>query len=80
MGGRASEKEGDTEGATQKKETERGVEGGEREKRETETERDRDRDKERERKRERENLNSKTLFYNDCSLGSIKACPTASPY
>ena len=28
--------------------------------------------KQRERERERENSNSKTLFYKDCSLGSVK--------
>ena len=34
----------------------------------------REREKERERERERENSdsNSKTLFYKDCSLGSVK--------
>ena len=35
------------------------------------------RDKERERERERE-FNSKTLFYKDCSLGSVKTCLTTS--
>ena len=29
-------------------------------------------EEERERERERENSNSKTLFYKDCSLGSVK--------
>ena len=29
-------------------------------------------ERERERERERESLNSKTLFYKDCSLGSAK--------
>ena len=28
---------------------------------------------------ERENSNAKTLFYNDCSLGSVKTCLTNSP-
>ena len=44
--------------------------------RERERERAREREKERERERgggrERENSNSKTLFYKDCSLGSVK--------
>ena len=33
--------------------------------------------KERQSVRERENLN--TLFYKDCSLGSVKTCLTTSP-
>ena len=31
----------------------------------------------RERERERENSNSKTLFYKDCSLGSVKNLTTS---
>ena len=34
--------------------------------------RDRDRETDRQTNRERENSNSKTLFYKDCSLGSVK--------
>ena len=32
-----------------------------------------------ERQTDRENSNSKTLFYKDCSLGSVKNCLTTSP-
>ena len=39
---------------------------------ERETQREREREREREKERERENSNSKTLFYKDCSLGSVK--------
>ena len=53
-------------------------------KRERERDRDRDRDRqtdrqrerERNRERERENSKSKTLFYKDCSLGSVKNLTT----
>ena len=38
----------------------------------TEREREGGRERERGREGERENLNSKTLFYKDCSLGSVK--------
>ena len=53
------------------------VEAGKRERereeeREGERERGRERQRERERERERWNSISKTLFYKDCSLGSVK--------
>ena len=38
-----------------------------------------DRERECVRDTERENWNSKTLFYKDCSLGSVKSCLTPSP-
>ena len=43
--------------------------------RQTEKERERERGTD----RQTENLNSKTLFYKDCSSGSVKACVTTSP-
>ena len=46
--------------------------------RERERGREREGGRERERERERENSNSKTLLYKDCSLGSVKTCPTIS--
>ena len=44
--------------------------------RQTDRERDRDRETETEREREKSNSNSKTLFYKNCSLGSIKNLTT----
>ena len=50
--------------------------------RQTETERDRERHRHRhrhrQRQRDRENSNSKTLFYKDCSLGSVKNLTTTN--
>ena len=44
----------------------------EEEEKEEEEEGEEEEEEERERERERENSNSKTLFYKDCSLGSVK--------
>ena len=44
-----------------------------------EREREIQRQRQRDRETETENSNSKTLFYTDCSLGSVKTCPTTSP-
>ena len=41
------------------------------------TDRDRDRDRETETETETERQNSKTLFYKDCSLGSVKILTTS---
>ena len=51
--------------------------GGERDGWEEEREREKKGGKERETEGGRENSNSKTLFYNDCSLGLVKKLTTS---
>ena len=57
----------------------RGTEDREKQRdRERQRQRDTERRRETEAEREREDSNSKTLFYKDCRLGSVKTCLTTN--
>ena len=77
-GQRLRERETETE---RQRQTDRQTDRQRNRERETDRQTDRQTDtqRNRERERERESSNSKTLFYKECSLGSVKTCPAISP-